>query len=161
MIRGTHERFLLNPKVFEDIVGSIFADHGFTVRVTSYSGDDGIDVILLDGQDNAEVGVQVKRYRGKIEAEQIRSLAGALALSEMPKGVFVTTSTFTRGAKLTADRFLELGVPIELVDGQVPSGHLRSLGFREWPRARFLAALRDARERPTRPGPWRLDGPEE
>jgi leucyl/phenylalanyl-tRNA--protein transferase len=48
---------------------------------------------------------------------------------------------------------------IELVDGQVPSGHLARLGFREWPRARFLEALREARKRPTRPGPWRLDDP--
>jgi len=46
---------------------------------------------------------------------------------------------------------------IRLVDCQVYTPHLASLGAREWPRREFLAALRDALERPTRLGPWRFD----
>jgi leucyl/phenylalanyl-tRNA--protein transferase len=46
---------------------------------------------------------------------------------------------------------------IPLVDCQVYTPHLASLGAREWPRPQFLAALRSALERPTRLGPWRFD----
>lgn len=46
---------------------------------------------------------------------------------------------------------------IPLVDCQVYTRHLASLGAREWPRRRFLAALRAALEAPTRLGPWRFD----
>jgi leucyl/phenylalanyl-tRNA--protein transferase len=46
---------------------------------------------------------------------------------------------------------------IPLVDCQVYTPHLASLGAREWPRRQFLEALRVALERKTRLGPWRLD----
>jgi leucyl/phenylalanyl-tRNA--protein transferase len=46
---------------------------------------------------------------------------------------------------------------ISLVDCQVYTGHLASLGAREWPRSDFLAALGAALDRPTRLGPWRFD----
>lgn len=49
------------------------------------------------------------------------------------------------------------GIP--LVDCQVHTTHLASLGAYEVSRPRFLAALRRALRRPTRPGPWRLDSP--
>ena len=49
------------------------------------------------------------------------------------------------------------GIP--LVDCQVYTPHLASLGAREWPRREFLAALRAALDRPTRLGPWRFDHP--
>jgi leucyl/phenylalanyl-tRNA--protein transferase len=47
------------------------------------------------------------------------------------------------------------GIP--LVDCQVYTEHLASLGAREWPRRDFLAALHAALDRPTRLGPWRFD----
>ena len=48
---------------------------------------------------------------------------------------------------------------IPLVDCQVYTPHLASLGAREWPRREFMAALHTALERPTRLGPWRFDEP--
>jgi restriction system protein len=111
-----NERLILNPKRFEDIVAGVFADFGFRVRVTSYSGDRGVDVIVLDGDSNRTVGVQVKRWQGKIKAEQIRSLAGALILNKMTAGIFVTTSSFTSGAVETAEEFRQRGLPILLWD---------------------------------------------
>jgi hypothetical protein len=75
---------------------------------------------VLDGPANRTIGVQVKRYRRerKIEAEQIRSFAGALVLGGHTKGVFVTTSSFRKGARKTAERFAERGYPVELMDAQ-------------------------------------------
>ncbi|MFH1110571.1 MAG: restriction endonuclease [Planctomycetota bacterium] len=112
-------RFALNPRRFEDLVGGVFSDFGYRVRVTSYSGDKGIDVVVLDGPSDALIGVQVKRYKNPIEAEQIRAFVGALMLGGYPKGVFVTTSEFRSGAVDTAARSTALGLPLHLWDGKV------------------------------------------
>ena len=49
-----------------------------------------------------------------------------------------------------------------LVDCQAYTDHLASFGAVEWPRSRFLAALKRGLRAPTRPGPWRLEmGPAE
>jgi restriction system protein len=101
--------------VFEETVASVFRDLGYGARVTAYSGDDGIDVIL-DGQSDTMIGVQVKRYRNSIQVEQIRSLAGALVLGGLTRGIFVTTSTFQGGADDTAQRLNTRGYQIELMD---------------------------------------------
>ena len=108
-----------HPKLLEDVVCSIFKDLGWTARVTAYSRDGGIDVIL-DEPSGSTVGIQVKRYgqNKRIEAEQIRSLAGALMLGGHTKGIFVTTSRFRKGAVATAEGFCELGCPIELMDAE-------------------------------------------
>jgi leucyl/phenylalanyl-tRNA--protein transferase len=44
-----------------------------------------------------------------------------------------------------------------LVDCQLPTPHLASLGARPWPRARYLEALEAALRAPTRQGRWALD----
>jgi leucyl/phenylalanyl-tRNA---protein transferase len=46
---------------------------------------------------------------------------------------------------------------IDLVDCQVHTDHLARFGASEWPRPRFLAALEEALQTPTRAGPWQLD----
>jgi restriction system protein len=116
LLKKYSERFNLNPRRFEEIVGDVFSDFGYTVRVTSFSGDDGIDVVALDGEEGNIVGIQVKRYQAKIEPEQIRAFAGALVLNGMTRGIFVTTSSFTGGAQQTSRRFQKLGLRIELSD---------------------------------------------
>jgi restriction system protein len=110
-------RFNIDPWKFEETVASIYRDFGYEARVTARSGDDGIDVIL-DGPDDSVIGVQVKRYKGKINVEQIRSLAGALLLNGLTRGIFITTSSFQSGANSTAERFRLIGIPIELVDAE-------------------------------------------
>jgi leucyl/phenylalanyl-tRNA--protein transferase len=46
---------------------------------------------------------------------------------------------------------------IGLVDCQVHTDHLARFGAVEWPRKRYLAALKKALASPTRPGPWRFE----
>jgi restriction system protein len=108
------DRFNIHPKKYEDAVGSIFRSVGYEVRVTSYSGDNGIDIFVFDGPGNKLVGVQVKRFRGKVEAEQIRSFAGALVLAGVTQGVFVTSSDYRSGAVSTARNYNAHGLSIEL-----------------------------------------------
>ncbi len=109
------DRYLVHPRKFEEVVGSIFKDFGCDVRVTSYSGDDGVDLFVFD-RDEGLVGIQVKRWQGKIQAEQIRGFAGALVLNGVTKGIFITTSQFTRGARETASRYEPVGLGVKLED---------------------------------------------
>ena len=106
----------LHPRVFEEVVGSVFKDHGWRVKVTAYTGDDGVDVVLTGG--DKTVGVQVKKNKKerKVEAEQIRALAGALVLNGMTQGVFVTTSSYRKGAMLTAASYCHKGYHVHLLD---------------------------------------------
>ena len=75
---------------------------------------------------------------------------------------FFGESMFARETDASKVAFVTLverlgGWGIPLVDCQVYTEHLASLGAREWPRRDFLAALHAALDRPTRLGPWRLD----
>jgi len=111
--------FDVHPRVLEEVVCSVFKNFGWRARVTAYSRDDGIDVIL-DGDTQGTIGVQVKRYKKqrRIEAEQIRSLAGALVLGGHTQGIFMTTTKYRAGAKKAAKKFKAIGIPIELVDAE-------------------------------------------
>ena len=115
LVAKYESRFDLHPKLFEETVASVFRDLGYQARVTAYSSDGGIDVVL-DGPDKIEVGVQVKRYKDSIEVEQIRAFTGALLLGGYTKGIFVTTSQFQSGANKTTDLARLKGIPIELMD---------------------------------------------
>ena len=77
-------------------------------------------------------------------------------------GAFVGESMFARETDASKAAFATLVRQlsrwgIDLVDGQVPTGHLARLGFAPVPRTDYLSALREAVEKPTRLGPWRLD----
>ena len=111
------ERFSVDPGRFETTVAAVFAGIGYDARVTGQTGDGGIDVIL-DGPNDKTIGVQVKRYKEKIQANQIRELTGALVIKGHTKGIFVTTSDFTSGAAVTSGLSAARGVPIELVNAE-------------------------------------------
>lgn len=112
-------RKIVNPRIFEEIVASVFRDR-FEVRITDYSGDNGIDLIVLDSKSKTSdtIAVQVKRWKTKIEAEQIREFAGALLYAGVKKGIFVTTGEFRKGAIATAKHYKRRGYHIELWDGE-------------------------------------------
>ena len=108
-------RFEVHPRVMEQTVESVFRSLGYETRLTAYSKDGGVDVVLQrDGQD---VAVQVKRYKNKIGVEQIRELVGTLSLSPgYYGGMFVTSSSFTEGAESAASTANALGYRVELID---------------------------------------------
>lgn len=80
------------------------------------SGDGGVDgVIHQDALGLDRVYVQAKRYtESKVQAPEIRDFFGSLDRFKATKGLFVTTSAFTPGAKETADL---LSKRIVLIDG--------------------------------------------
>lgn len=109
--------YKVHPRRFEEIVCSVFRDLGYIARATAYTHDGGVDVVL-ENASAGKIGVQVKRHARNrpIEVEQIRSFAGALLVNGYTKGVFVTTSSFRRGARAVAERLGTIGYPIEIVD---------------------------------------------
>jgi leucyl/phenylalanyl-tRNA--protein transferase len=77
-------------------------------------------------------------------------------------GCFFGESMFTRETDASKVAFATLVRQLarwdfDLVDCQVHTEHLVSLGAVEWPRARFLDTLSASLERPTRRGPWLLE----
>ncbi|GAA5522033.1 restriction endonuclease [Aliifodinibius salicampi] len=107
-------RNILHPIKYEEVVASVFSDLGYDVKLTSYNHDDGIDILLENDSDC--IGVQVKRTKNKIQIDTIRSFVGALILGGFTKGIFVTTSDFTKVSRATADIANKSIIPIELWD---------------------------------------------
>ncbi len=98
-------------------MASVLRANGYIARVTAYSRDGGIDIVL-DGPDDEVVGVQVKRWKNSIKVNQIDALAGAIVLRRMDAGIFVTTSRFQSGCNDYTKKFASLGYPIELINGR-------------------------------------------
>lgn len=82
------------------------------------SGDDGIDgLINQDALGLERVYIQAKRYSSQntISSESVRSFIGALNVKQASKGLFVTTSSFSKSAISTAETVTQR---IVLIDGQ-------------------------------------------
>lgn len=95
--------------------GGTFAEAG---RAIGKSGDDGVDgVIDQDTLGLDRVYIQTKRCQQdySIGPSAIRDFFGSLDMHKASKGLFVTTSTFTKTAVETADK---LGKRIVLIDGR-------------------------------------------
>lgn len=107
------------PKAFEQLIGKLLISLGFdedTVEVIGRSGDGGIDVVGvmdIEGFTRLDVAVQVKRVKANISAEKITALRGSLMPNQ--RGIFVTTSEFTRQASSEANATGK--TPISLIGG--------------------------------------------
>ena len=85
---------------------------------TGGSGDQGIDgVIQEDPLGLSKVYIQVKRYAAKnrVGSSDIRNFVGAIDQAGTMKGVFVTTSSFTGGARSVAR---QTSKNVILIDGK-------------------------------------------
>ncbi|WP_349407605.1 restriction endonuclease [Pseudalkalibacillus sp. SCS-8] len=104
---------------FEDIVVELLTVMGYgDGQVTQRTNDEGLDGVIKEdklGLDN--IYVQAKRYaaNNSVGRDVVQSFSGALDGKGARKGVFITTSYFTEGAKKYADR-LETK-KIILIDG--------------------------------------------
>ena len=111
------------PSFFERVVVSLLLAMGYggTVadagRAIGRSGDDGVDgVIDQDTLGLDRVYVQAKRYQREsaVGPGAIRDFFGSLDMHKATKGLFVTTSIFSKAASDTAEK---LGKRIVLIDG--------------------------------------------
>ena len=108
----------MNPYAFERLAMLLLRECGFSqVRVTKKSGDGGIDGIgkwRINGIFSFNVAFQCKRYTGSVSAGDIRDFRGLLT-TDIEKGIFITTGTFTRAAREEASNAGKQ--QIDLIDG--------------------------------------------
>ncbi len=107
----------ITAKGFEELCARLLRHIGFeNVKVTGQSGDQGIDgegFLLINRFVRTKVMFQCKRYQGAVQVKDIRDFRGAIQ-GRAERGIFLTTGTFTKGAKEEAAR--ENTTAIELVD---------------------------------------------
>jgi len=108
------------PRFFEDLVLDLLDAMGYgtgraDLQRVGGSGDGVIDAIVsLDRLGLEKVYVQAKRWQGSVGSPQIQGFMGALQLQGATKGVFITTSAFTKDPRVTAAKARGT---IVLVDG--------------------------------------------
>ena len=112
------------PAFFERVVVLLLLAMGYggtlaqAGKAIGRSGDNGVDgVIDQDTLGLDRVYVQAKRYAEDITVGpgDIRDFFGSLDMHKASKGLFVTTSSFTKAATETAEK---LGKRIVLIDGR-------------------------------------------
>jgi restriction system protein len=95
-------------RFFEKLVVKLLVAMGYggsfkeAAKIIGRSGDEGIDgVIKEDKLGFNSIYVQAKRYSrdNSVSREQIQNFVGALSGQRASKGVFITTSRFTSGAR--------------------------------------------------------------
>ena len=109
----------MNPYAFEKLAMLLLRECGFSqVSVTKKSGDGGIDgtgKLKINGIFSFNVAFQCKRYIGSVTAGDIRDFRGSLT-TDIEKGIFITTGTFTRDARKEASNPGKQ--QIDLIDGE-------------------------------------------
>ncbi len=109
----------INPYGFEHLIKSVMEKRGFfKVEVTKSSGDGGIDLNAFVNEENdffggTSVQVQAKRWRKSVGSVEINNFRGAL--HSTAKGVFVTTSYYTKAAIENA--YNPMKFCVTLIDG--------------------------------------------
>lgn len=88
------------PAFFEKIVVQLLEKMGYGDGTsTGRSGDGGIDgMIKQDKLGLDEIYVQAKRWENTVPGREVRDFAGSLAGKKSKKGIFITTSNFSRDA---------------------------------------------------------------
>lgn len=112
----------VHPAQFEEIVVALLVAMGYggtradAGRAIGKSGDGGIDGVINEDRLGLDViYVQAKRWEGTVGRPEIQKFAGALHGQRASKGVFITTSSYSREA---IDFASNIALKIILIDGE-------------------------------------------
>lgn len=118
----------IHPSFFERIVVELLVKMGYggsiedAGKAIGKSGDEGIDGIIKEDKLGLDViYVQAKRWEGVVGRPELHKFVGALAGQGAKKGIFITTSSFTKEAALYAPKN---ETKIVLVDGDTLSHYM-------------------------------------
>ena len=110
-----------SPTFFENLVVDLLVAMGYggsradAGQALGRSGDEGIDGVIKEDKLGLDViYLQAKRWTGTVGRPEIQKFAGALQGQRARKGIFITTSAFTRDALDYASR---IDTKIILIDG--------------------------------------------
>jgi restriction system protein len=125
------------PRDFEKLVVKLLQKMGYggavkaAGQVTQYSNDKGIDgIIKEDVLGWGRIYIQAKRYaRDKvIQRQDVQKFVGALAVAQSNKGVFITTSYYSKGAIEYAEN-LNGTTTLVLIDGAKLAEYIYDYGL--------------------------------
>lgn len=112
-----------SPSRFEELVVELLLKMGYggtqedAGRVVGKSGDGGIDGIINEDRLGLDViYIQAKRWETDVGRPEIQKFVGALAGNKANKGVFITSSGFTKEAKGYAS---QVNHRVILIDGSM------------------------------------------
>lgn len=110
------------PSFFEHLVVDLMVRMGYggsfedSARVTQLSNDEGIDGIIYEDKLGLDkIYIQAKRWSNQVGRPIIQQFAGALSGQNATKGVFITTSTYSKEARQFVTNLQQ---KIVLIDGQ-------------------------------------------
>ncbi len=124
------------PREFENLVVLLLQKMGYggevkqSGMVTTYTNDGGIDgIIKEDVLGFGRIHIQAKRYAqaNSVGRQEIQSFVGALAAAQSNKGVFITTSSFSKSAIHYAES-LSVSTTLVLIDGEKLAEYLYEYG---------------------------------
>jgi restriction system protein len=111
-----------SPSFFERLVVDVLVKMGYggtrkdAGKAIGKSGDDGIDGIINEDRLGLDViYLQAKKWENVVGRPEIQKFAGALQGQRAKKGIFITTSNFTKEAQDFASR---IDSKITLIDGE-------------------------------------------
>lgn len=111
-----------SPSFFERLVIDVLVKMGYggsrkeAGKAIGRSGDEGIDGIINEDRLGLDViYIQAKRWQATIGRPEIQKFAGALQGHRAKKGIFITTSDFSREAE---DYVAKIDSKIVLIDGE-------------------------------------------
>ena len=111
-----------SPEFFERLVVELLVKMGYggslkeAAEVVGKSGDEGIDGIIKEDKLGLDtIYVQAKRWQNVVSRPEIQKFAGALLGKKARRGIFITTSAFTKDAVEYAEN---LEAKIVLLDGE-------------------------------------------
>ncbi|KQQ62408.1 restriction endonuclease [Pseudomonas sp. Leaf127] len=109
------------PSFFEQLVVDLMIAMGYggsrkeAGKATQATNDDGVDGIIKEDKLGLDViYLQAKRWTNTVHRPEIDKFIGALTRQRARKGVFITTSEFSEGARTAA---LGLDIKVVLIDG--------------------------------------------
>jgi restriction system protein len=110
-----------SPSFFERLVVDVLVSMGYggtrkdAGEAVGGSGDEGIDGIIKEDRLGLEVVyIQAKRWKATVQRPEIQKFVGALRGQNARKGVFITTSDYSKGARQFAEGLQD---KVVLIDG--------------------------------------------
>ena len=150
--RGTFQVSI--DRAFEAVIR-----HCAGLRATDEHGDSG--TWITDEMIDAYIELHRRGYAHSVEVWDAGQLVGGLYGISLGR-LFFGESMFSLKPDTSKLGFIALARQLQqwqfsLIDCQLPTAHLSSLGAAAIPRSRFLKALETGVEAPTRRGVWTLD----
>jgi len=111
-----------SPSFFEKMVAELLFKMGYggsrqdAVKAIGKSGDEGVDGIIKEDRLGLDVAyIQAKRWSNSVGRPEIQQFVGALQGQKSRKGIFITTSSFTKEAY---DYVSKIDNRVVLIDGK-------------------------------------------